>query len=540
VSYKLESLKYDLKGGIAVAAISLPIGVAYSELLGLPPESGIYTAVFALIAYFFLGTSSEVIIGPDSSTVALLASSVFALGVESGKMSSQFIFLTTITAGILFFIAGILRLGFISNFLSRPILVGFLNGVGIVLVIGQLQKFSGVPVADGNSINGLFQFLSNLGSFHAPTLITGLISFTAINVFRIYSPKVPSQLIVIVLSVMAVSFFNFSSYGLTFTPEVSGSFPLPLIPDPHIFGKYFSNIFIDASAILFLSFTNTVLVGKSLSRNKKEYNPDREFYALGVADLVCGIFKGFPASGSSSRTVLNIISGGVTKYSMLLAAVIMVLVVTFFSQQFSMIPAAVFAAIIIDSGLSIVRLKEFIEINEFSKQEFYISLLCLIGVLIIGVLDGILIAIIASFVVLIKKTSRPGEYELVYDSESNHLREINDENKSSIRKDILLYRFNSAMLFFNSDFFIERLNARTSERADVKRIIIDATPVNYIDLTSRNNLIELICEYAGRGIKIVFVNADKIFRDRFLPKLEEKNLDVNIFFDDIRTAMNLV
>ncbi len=216
----------------------------------------------------------------------------------------------------------------------------------------------------------------------------------------------------------------------------------------------------------------------------------------------------------------------------------MVLIIFFFSKEFSLIPSAVFAAIIIDAATGIFNFKELIDIKKFSREEFYVSLICMLGVLLIGVLDGILLALILSFINLLKRASHPQEYEFVFDSNSGLIHEAIPENKSLLRNDILFYRFNSAMLFFNSDYFRQCLSERISGRDELKLIIIDASPVNYLDITFRNDLTDLIKELNQKNIKLFFCNADHRFQKKLSERLIKKNLEPEIFFEDINSALS--
>lgn len=537
MKYNLDYIKYDLKGGLSVAALSLPVAVAYSELLGLPPESGIFTSIFALLCYFVLGTSKELVIGPDSAVIALMTSSIITSVSISNGSNVQLIMFITVAAGIMFFIAGILRLGFISHFLSNPILIGFLNGVAIVLVIGQLTKFTGVRIENSTSITGVFDFIKNIGTLHLPTLLTGLISLFLIWIFKYRSTRLPAALIIIVLSVIAASVFNLKKFGIIFTPEINSGFPVPEFPDLNILKTNYKDILANAAAIVLLTYTNTVLVGKSFTKNRNSFDPDKEFFALGLADLVCGIFRGFPVSGSSSRSSVNISSGGKTKFSMIFAALAMILVMLFFADGFSLIPAAVFAAIIIDAAMMIFNYNGLAEIRNFSKKEFRVSLICTIGVILIGVLNGILIAIILSFIQLIERTSKPHEQEIVYDTHSGILRHLTPETQPMLRKDIFFYRFNSAMLFFNSDYFRDSLFRRISDRKELKLIMIDATANNFIDITFRNDLVDIISELSQKNINLFFWRAEPDFEKKLKQKLVKKNLNAEIFFTDVKSAV---
>lgn len=538
MKYALSYVKFDLKAGLAVAAMTLPFSVAYSEMLGLPPETGIFAAVFSLICYFLLGSSNELIIGPDSATTALLASSIFALsGTVQNFNASQFIIAVTITTGLLYFLAGLLRLGFIANFLSQPILIGFLNGVALILIIGQLEKLTGISVESSNSIFGLYDFLRGISSIQPAIFITGISAFIGIKVLKKTDRRIPAEVIILVLGVILVSIFDLGKYGIPLSPEVSGGLPIPVIPDINLFRDHSLKIIRDALAILFLTFTNTVLVGRSFSKDKYNYDANKEFTTMGLADTVCGLFKGFPVSGSSSRTAINISSGAKSKFSMLFASLIMILVVLFLPKQFALIPSAIFAAIIVTAAFSMFNFKELARIRDYNRVEFHISLICTAGVLFIGVLDGIVIAVLLSFLNLIRRSSSPPENELVYDPALEIAQEMNDDNRHLIIDNVLIYRFGAAMLFYNFDYFRKKLTERISSGKEIKTVLIDAGPVNQIDITFCNELSEFIGELYKKGITINFYRANDNFRSHLTKGLSDRNTEHVMFFADINTAL---
>lgn len=536
----LKSFKTNLLSGISVAALSMPMGIAYAELIGLPPEAGVYTVIFGLICYFLLGTSKELILGPDSAIVALLASSVIALSDNGNMMNIQFISIITIFTGILFFLAGYLKLGFIANFLSRPILIGFLNGIAGILVISQLTKFTGVIIENGNSIYGLFEFISGIMTIHFPTIVTGISALIIMQILQKSSGKIPAQFTIIVIAIIGTVIFNLEQFGVKLSAEITSSVPSLTIPDLNLIKGNFSEIMFSSMAILFISYTNQILTARSFSRNKNEVDPNKEFYAVGFADLVCGIFNGYPVCGSGSRTAVNIKSGSSSKLSGLLAAAFILFVILFFSKQFSFIPTAVIGAIIIDAAIGIFNFKEMNVIRKFNKEEFYISMICMAGVLINGVLNGILLSILLSFLMLIKKSSAPEEYELVYDENLKLTQKRNKENECLLKENILIYRFNSAILFYNCNFFREKLFQKISERDNIKLVIIDAGSINYIDITGLNELTEVIIELKEKSTDMCFIFATEDFENKVKNRFSKIGLNTDMFPMNYEQVTNLL
>ncbi len=532
--YNLDLFKGDLIGGISVAALSLPVGVAYANIAGLPPESGIYTAIFSFLCYFILGSSQKLILGPDSATMTLFASTILSISAGHSELATQLIVLITVTTGILMFIAGFFKLGFIANFLSKPILLGYLNGVSIVLIISQLGKFTGVKLEHGNSLTGIWELITKAGSIHIPTIITGIAGLIILSLLKKISVKIPSQLILLVISIICAKVFNLEALGITFTGRIKNVYPEFILPDLNIFKENIKEIIMASAAIVFVSYTGEIPVGRAFT--KDNLKPNQEFFALGLADFVAGLFRGFPVSGADSRTAVNVTVGGKTKMVNIFAALIMLFVILFLSAEFSMIPTVIFGAIIINAAMGMFKLDEIFSIRKFSKQEFQVTLICIIGVLLIGVYQGILIAFVLTLIQLIGKSSRPQEYELVYDPDKDAVLEIHDDNKQLINNEVSIYRFNASIIFYNSEYFKEKIFAWAKSKPGLKTIIFDATPINFIDLTALKAVAEVIKEFNDDNIKFYFAGAEDKISNLITEELKEDGLDYDIFLPNVKSV----
>ncbi len=520
---------------MSVAALSLPVGVAYADIAGLPPESGIYTAIFSFLCYFLLGSSKELIIGPDSATTTVFASVIISISAGNPALHPQLIVLVTIVTGILLCVAGFLKFGFIANFLSKPILLGYLNGVSVILIISQLGKLTGLKLENSNSVIGIWELINNAGSINIMTFSIGIISLILLKFLKKVHTKIPAQVILIIISIVFVKIFNLQSSGIEFTQEVKDVLPQFIFPDIKILTDHFSEILFASAALLFVSYSGEIPVARSFTKDKYDLNPNKEFFALGFADIVAGLFKGFPVSGADSRTAVNVNVGGKTKMVNIFAAGIMLLVILFLSKQFSSIPIAIFGAIIINAAFGMFKLNELFAIRKFSKKEFRVTIICMAGVLLIGVYQGILIALVMTMIQLIARSSKPLEYELVYEKEEEVPAEINKNNKVLLTNDILIYRFNSALIFFNSNYFRERIFDRAGRKKQLKTIIVDAKPINYIDLTALNILIDVIKEFNDEKINIYFTGADEKLQSILTKELKLNKMNSEIFFPDVRS-----
>jgi high affinity sulfate transporter 1 len=522
-NYHIGFLKSDILGGISVAALSIPVGVAYSEIAGLPPESGLYTAIIALVAYFILGSSKQVIIGPDSATVTLFATTVFALSSGNREHMPQFIMMITILTGVLMFLAGFLKLGFISNFLSKPILLGYLNGVSVVLIISQLGKLTGIHLVQTGIVRRIVEVFEKSDLLNWPTLMLGIVSIVFLNLVKKISIKIPSQLILLIITALFAGLFNFKSLGIQFMQEIKNPYPSMIFPDLKLFFTHFKEIFIASAAVLFVSFSGEIPVVQAFAKDKKGFNPNREFFALGLADLLIGFFKGYPISGADSRTAVNVAVGGKTKVVNLVAAAFMLLVILLIPGVFAWIPLVSFGAIIVFAAIGMFKGGAGLRIYTSEKREFLVFGVCFLGVLFLGVYQGIIFALVLSFMELISLTSKPKEFEMIYDKESDSILEY-------------VFRFNAPILFFNSGYFSEMLLKRAEAKQKLKLIVIDAKPINMIDLTSLPVLSDLIKEFNERNITVVFSGANEMFKSSVMKEFKRKSIDDNVFYPGIHAV----
>ncbi|MBC7898432.1 MAG: SulP family inorganic anion transporter [Saprospiraceae bacterium] len=535
-NYNSDLLKSDLLGGISVAALSIPTGVAYAEFAGLPSESGLYTAIIALIAYFILGGSKQVIIGPDSATVTLFATTVIAVSAGNTASVPQFIMLVTVVTGVLMFVAGFLKLGFIANFLSKPILLGYLNAVSILLLVSQLGKVTGLKLEQTGPLLTIFEVFGKWASIHNPTFILAVVSLLFLYFVKKISVKIPSQLILLAITAIAAQMMNFESLGIVFMKPIENSYPSLIIPDLKLMIDHFPDILVASAAMVFVSFSGEIPVVQAFTKDKKGFDANKEFFALGLADILIGFFKGFPVSGADSRTAVNVAVGGKTKFVNIIAAGLMLLVILLIPGVFAKIPLVTFGAIIVFAAIGMFKRGAGFRIYQSDRREFLVFVVCFLGVLLLGVYQGILFALILSFIQLISLSSKPAEFEMSYDPESKSSARHISGSSPAFRDDVLIYRFNSALLFYNSNYFIDKLREKAASKKNLRLIVIDAEPINIIDLSALAALVDIIKEFNDAGVKVVFSGASEAFRSSVEGKLTEHEIDTDIFYPGVHSV----
>lgn len=534
-NYNTELLKSDIFGGVSVAALSIPIAIAYAEIAGMPPESGIYTAVFALIAYFILGSSSQVIIGTDFATVILFAATVSAALGGSHGSAAQFMMLVTVLTGVWMFAAGLLKLGFIANFLSKPVLLGYLNGVSILLIVSQLNILTGVTLEHDGLFRRIFELFEKAGLIHWPTFVLGIVSILFLQLFRKITVRVPSAIVLFVITIIAAKIFDLASLGIAFMPHIQNPYPTVIFPDLKLFVDRFPDIFFASAAVMFVSYTSEIPVVRGFSKDLKGFDPNKEFYALGLAHVLIGFFGGYPVSGDDSRTAVNIAVGGKTKAVNLIAAFLILLTVFLIPGILTALPLVTIAAIIASAGISMFERGAGIRLFRTDKKEFLVFAVCVVGVLTLGVYQGILFAIVLAFLQLIKRSSTPSELEMVYEAETGDVTSV-AAYSGPPNHGVLIYRFGSALLFYNADYFVERISQLVESKKDLWLVVIDAAPMNIIDLTALSVLKDLVKALSDRGIEVAFASANESFRSSVINELEASNLNTDIFYPSIHSV----
>jgi MFS superfamily sulfate permease-like transporter len=342
-------LAKDVAAGLSVAAIALPVGIAYADLTGVPAAVGIYAAIFPLVPYALFGSSRQLILGPDAATCIMVAASLAPLARGDPDRYLALLPVLTLITGALYVVAGFGRLGFFASFLSQPILTGYLNGIAIVIMVGQLPKLLGYPSGAGEVLPRLLEFIQRLGQSHLPTALLGLVLLAGLLALRRFAPNLPAALVVVVAGIAAVAAFDLQAKGVAVTGPVPAGLPTPTWTwfDPATYRSLFG----DAAGILLISFTGGVLTAKSFARrNRYEIDANQELLALGAANLAVGLGQGFPVTGADSRTAVNDAMGGKSQLVGVLAAGAMLLVLLLLTGPLALVPTTALAAVILVSA----------------------------------------------------------------------------------------------------------------------------------------------------------------------------------------------
>lgn len=511
-TYERKWFRSDLVAGLSVAAVALPIGIAYAQLAGFPPVVGIYSCILPPVVYALFGSSRQLVVNPDAAACSIVAATVGPLaGGNSTRYLELSIVLTCLT-GLLCIAGGLSGLGVIANFLSRPILTGYLNGIALTIIAGQLGSLLGFNVVDGGFFRKVADASAHLGQTHLPTFLTGASLLILLLVLKRFLPRLPAPLIAAALGCVVVYFLNLTTQGVAVVGAVPAGFPAPLIPGVH--ANEIAPLLFGAAGISLVSFCSMMTTARGFAaKNGYRIDVNRDMFALGVCDLAAAFNRGFVVSGADSRTAVADSAGGRTQVTSVVAAVVMATVLIFLTKPLAYVPAAALAAILISSALGLFDVASLRDYYRLSKPEFNQSVVAMIGVMTLGVLQGVLIAVGLALFKLLRQASHPRDAVLgLVQSNGDSFCATAEEGGQTI-PGLIIYRFDSSIVFFNADYFSDRVRALIGEATPTPHhFLLDAESVPFLDVSGVYTLNSLRAELAEQGIVFGVARARGLFR----------------------------
>jgi high affinity sulfate transporter 1 len=495
-------LPADLIAGVSVAAVAVPIAIAYSQLAGVPPAHGLYASILPLLAYAAFGSSRQLIMAPDAATCAIVAATVLPL---AGADSHRYVSLTAalaIATGIVCIAAGLARLGFLTNFLARPILTGYLNGIAISIIVGQLGRLFGFQLESGGFFVVIADFLSKLERTHWPTLAIGVGIFTLLRVLKRVGPRVPAPLIAVGLGILLAVLLDLDHSGVSLLGAIPAGLPPLSLPD--IQRSDMTPLALGALGLALISYNSAMVTARGFAlKNRYDIDSNQEFIALGVADIGAGLLQGFAISGADSRTAVNDSVGGKSQLTGVVAAALLVVVLLFLTGPLALLPVTVLAAVLINSAIGLFDVQNLLWLRRVSPQEFRLSVVTLLGVITVGVLPGVVVAVGLALVQLLARTSHAHDAELGRLPGIDGYRNISGHPDAVTIPGVVLYRFDASVLFFNADYFKARVRSVVDAAQPKPRwLVIDAGTIAYIDVTGAAVLKEVFEDLTRAGVDV--------------------------------------
>ena len=506
ISYKAEWARPDLIAGLTAAAVVVPKAMAYAGIAGLPVQTGLYTTFVPMIVYALLG-SSRVLSVSTTTTIAILTASTLGAAVpghDPPSLPAAAVTLTVLVGGMLL-TAWVLRLGFIANFISEPVLIGFKAAIGLVIVVDQIPKILGIHVPHGSFFNNIVSILRGLPETSLPTLAVGISMIGMLVLFERIAPTFPAPLIAVASGIVATSLFSLQTHGVELVGHIPGGLPSLAMPNM----SFVAQMWPGALGIALMSFTETVAAGRAFVGSGEPIpHANRELLATGLANVVGGIFGAMPGGGGTTQTAVNRLAGAKTQLSEIVTALISLITMLFLAPLIGMIPQPTLAAIVIVYSIGLIKPQEFRAILSIRRTEFIWALTAFASVVVLGTLKGIIVAIVVSLIALAYQVADPPVYVLGRKPGTNVFRPRSEEHpEDEIFPGLLLLRLEGRVFFANAEHIGQKINPLIAEYRP-KVVVIDLSGVPDLEYTALKMLTEAEKKHHEAGVLLWLVRAN--------------------------------
>ena len=539
-AYKAAWFRGDLIAALTVWALLVPEGMAYAGIAGMPPEAGLYAAPLALIAYAIFSTSRHLNTGP-SSTVAILSASVVGVVVASGQDYITATVTLAILTGVVLIVSGLLKLGIFADFLSKPVLSGFIIGLAITIAFGQIDKLLGYNVEADGVIVEIAAMLGNANQLNWPTLIIGLVSLALLFLIPIYAPKVPGAITVLALSILASTLFNFEAMGVHIVGAIPAGLPPFGLPTGVSFPLIIS-LLPGAIAIALVGFAESVAAARTYATQfRYEVDANQEMIALGMANIGAGLSQGFVVDGSLSKTAASVDAGGRSQMVSLVTAAAVLVTIVALTPLFHNLPEATLGAIVIHAVWHLINFHKIRRYYSIRRIDFYAALVALLGVVFFGILAGLLMAVIVSLLGLLAAAKTPNTAVLgrIADGPSGDIyRSVANFPDAVTVPGLQIFRFDDDIFFANAPNFRDAVRGVVAGAHDTRWVLIDAESINRLDVTGADMLEELYDELAEANIDMRFARVKGTVRQVVERAGLEEKIGADHFYSTIQAGVD--
>lgn len=517
--------------GVTTAALVVPQSMAYATLAGLPVQAGLYTALAALPIYALLGTSRRLSVSV-TSTVSILAGSALAtLGPDRAANGAA---LLAIVFGVTLALAGLLRLGFMAQFISLPVLVGFKAGAGLYIASGQLGKIMGASVPSGDFFQQLAGAVARIPEAHGITILLGLVGIALLLAFRRWAPRVPAPLVVVALGIAAVDALGLRAQGVAVVGSIPPGLPMPALPDASD-----ARVLVTAAlGMALMSTIESIGAGRaSAAREEPRIDANRELVALGAAAIGAGLMHGYPSSGGLSQTAVNKAAGARTQVSSLVTAGMVVLTLTLLTPLFEALPQAALGAIVLVAVAGLVDVASLRRIGAIRRRDLALSLVALVGVLLVGILDGVLVAVAVSLLVLVYQANHPPVELLAREARTGLWRAATRAERGETIPGLAVIRTEGTLYFANAQRVGDHVLALIDPLTPPPRVVVfDASVIPDMEVTGLAMLADLNQQLHTRGMQLWLGGLRQAPREMVHRALAQYPGPAVQVFDDVEAA----
>ena len=536
--YRLDWLGKDSVAGISACIVSIPSVIAYAELVHLPAITGLYAALAAALGYALFSSSRHVIAGPDAAIGLLAGSAILPLSGGDPARIVTLAAVLSILSGAVLLLSARLKLGVIADLLSRPVLIGYLNGASLVLIATQLGKMFGIKTEGEEFFELLLTVIEKLPQTQVPTFVLGLLLVALLVGLARWFPRVPGALAVCGVAIAAAFAFDLGSYGIALVGEVPSG--VPQLTIPALNWADVAALAPAALAIAFLAFSDGILLAQTFAeKNGYEVHPNRELVALGSANILAGVWQGFPVSASQSRTSIVDSAGGLTQVAQLILALGLLVFLFFLTGLIALLPKVALGAILIVTAIGMLEVASLKGLYRIDRVEFGIAAGVTLAILIAGVVPGIILGLLLSLISVLLEISRPDDAVLRIrrsDGKFHDCRE--DEAETDTVPGLLVYRLYAPLVFANARHVMTRIRALAAA-ADppLKWLVIDAQAIHDMDVTAAQRFEELDRELAEKGVELKIADAPRPFLEELAKVGLSEEMGRGDFFVSVKKAV---
>jgi high affinity sulfate transporter 1 len=532
-TYQPAWLRYDLVAGVVLAAILVPQGMAYAELAGLPAVTGLYTTVACLVGYAVFGPSRVLVLGPDSSVSPMILAAITPLVVvDDPGTAIALAGMLALFVGVIEIALGLGRLGFVADLLSSEVQVGYLNGLAITIIVGQLPKLFGFSTDGDGFFDDVRAFVEGLDATHGTTLVLGLAVLATLLVVPRITRVVPAVLVAVVGATVVSALLDLSAHGVDTVGSLPQGIPTPSLPWTSL--QDLGALALGALGITLVSLTDTIATASSFAARRGEpVDPDQEMVGMGAANLAAGVLQGFPVSTSGSRTAVAEQSGARSQLAGVVGAAVVAVMLIFLNDVLSDLPQTALAAVVIAAALSLLDLPALVRYWRVRRSALVLSLTASAGVIVFGVLQGILVAIALAVALFFRRSWWPHGAVLGEVSDMDGWHSVDDYPEAEQRPGVVVYRWEAALFFANAGAF-KRQVLQLAAQPGTGWIVVQCEAITDLDVTAAGMLESLDRELNDRGIHLAFVELrtrlkelvlryglmDTLDRDHFYPSLD--------------------
>jgi high affinity sulfate transporter 1 len=510
--YRPDWLLPDVFAGVALWAVMVPEGMAYAGIVGVPPVMGLYTIVPALLAYALLGTSPQLVVGPDTATGLISAVTVGAVATQGTADFNALTSTLAVLIGIFFLTFGVMRMGWVASFIPAPVMRGFIEGLVYVTIIGQVPHLLGISGASGNFFTKLWHVLQHLPDVSVGPMLTGVLCLAAMQLLRHLAPRIPAALVVMAVATIIIGFLGGEATGV----HVAGHIPsgLPYFTPPVLDATTFQELAWGALAIVLVGYAEALGAAKAAAmQSGGDIDPNQELIAHGPANILSGLFGGFLVVGSLSKTSVATAAGARSQVANLAAAALCLLTLVLLTPLFRNMPQPALAAVVIAAMLHLTKPRYLLDLFARNPLAFANAAIVIVGELTLGVLQGIALGVVLSLLTLIYLTSHPQGAVLGQLPNTEAYRDVQVHPEATTFSGLLIWRMGGDLFFASVGHVSEALKAALAARPEVKRVLMDFAPVNFIDVSGGDALLNIIKELHGRGIGVAFARVRDAVRD---------------------------